>query len=126
MTGPKVPMGHQPSRSVAESRPRSSIGGNYVSMHGHRGHSASVDGSTESDLGFATPAARRTTLDKSSVGKGVPLTPGLARRQSGGVGAPLSATPGSRVSTGLDHKKSLTAMGPPERRRGLSDVGETF
>ncbi|KAI9711578.1 MAG: NADH:ubiquinone oxidoreductase [Bogoriella megaspora] len=102
------------------SRPRSSISGNYATIHGgySHSHSQSISGIDDKDVGLSTPNSRRTTFDKSMTGTiGIPTPSGIPRRQSG-IGG------GRRSSTGLSHVVGEGEMAPPERRRKLSGVGE--
>ncbi|KAK4561408.1 NADH:ubiquinone oxidoreductase [Recurvomyces mirabilis] len=135
--------------SSSVSRPRSSMGGTYATIHGTpRSHrpSASVSElrrlagggeSEDSSLGtFAFPVTtsgnRRTTLER---GSGLPpATPGTSgRRQSGQLQPQLQLQQPSlktlrRTSTGLQAAKE-GEMRPPQRppsRRKMSDVGETY
>ena len=130
VSGARTPLGHYASSTQSESRrPRSSIGGNYASVHGGHGHSASVSRlsyhSNNSPLHFEDSTAeekdsgdvltptpsRRTTFGKET---GIP-TPG--KRSSGLAGRRISSGPGAGD------------MGPPLEKRGgrkLSGVGETF
>jgi predicted nucleic acid-binding Zn-ribbon protein len=126
------------------TRPRSSIGGAYATIHGTpRSHrpSASVSElrrlANESEDGISSPStARRTTLDRSSV---LPA-PGFAavggRRESIGAIPTLAAGKGlRRTSTGLnggrggdgdgEMRPPAAGMRPPSRRK-MSDVGETY
>ena len=115
-TSTRTPLGHYPP----VSRPRSSISGNYAAVQGGQshGHSQSISGIDEKDLGFATPNARRTTFDKSVTGgSGIPTPSGIPRRQSG-MG-------GRRSSTGLSHLMGEGDVVPPARVRKLSGVGES-
>ncbi|KAI9776266.1 MAG: NADH:ubiquinone oxidoreductase [Geoglossum umbratile] len=127
ISGSRTPLGHYSSSAAADSRrPRSSIGGNYASIHGH---SASVSGIEEKDLGFSTPTSRRSTINKSDLaqGSGIPTPSGIPKRQSGGpIGFGLVMTPGARrTSSGLGLRDIEGDMGPPIRRK-LSGVGETY
>ncbi|KAF4556028.1 putative nuclear distribution protein nudE [Elsinoe fawcettii] len=115
MGGARTPLG-----TYLPSRPRSSIGGNYSSVHGARhGASSSISESrTETDSNLSTPTGRRTTLDKS----GIP-TPS-SRRQSGGL-APSAV--GRRASQTFALAQKEGSMAPPlERPRKASGLGETF
>ena len=135
ISGTRTPLGHYASSSTSQSesrRPRSSVGGSYVSTHGGHGHSASVsrlsnygssqaqqytDEEESSEVLTPTPS-RRTTLEKGG-SSGIPsLSTANAKRVSG-VGA------GRRISSGQGGD-----MGPPTTRgtatRKLSGVGETF
>ncbi|KAK3676941.1 NADH:ubiquinone oxidoreductase [Recurvomyces mirabilis] len=134
------------------SRPRSSMGGTYATVHGNpRSHrpSASVSelrrlaggGSEDSGLGnFGFPVAttsgnRRTTLERGSgVGTSSLSALGTRRRQSGQLQPQQlqlqqpSLKTLRRMSTGLQGPKE-GEMRPPQRppsRRKMSDVGETY
>ncbi|KAH0544887.1 hypothetical protein FGG08_000967 [Glutinoglossum americanum] len=127
VSGSRTPLGHYSSSAVADSRrPRSSVGGSYASMHGH---SASVNGIEEKDLGFSTPTSRRSTINKSDLlqGSAIPTPSGIPKRQSGGgPGFGLAMTPSARrTSSGLGLRDVEGEMGPPVRRK-LSGVGETY
>lgn len=118
------------SASTNGPRPRSSVGGNYATIHGSRGHrpSSSVSGirslhglygssqASEENDAAATPTSRRTTLDKSAL----PTPTALPRRQNGGAAVQKSLS--SRKSTGFGDGE----MRPPPSRRKMSDVGETY
>ncbi|KAI9723253.1 MAG: hypothetical protein M1812_001135 [Candelaria pacifica] len=133
----RTPQGHYSNHTISSNnnaerrRPRSSIGGSYAAMHGH-GHSASVSAIEERDLGFSTPTPRRTTLDKDALAQGsaIPTPTALAKRQSGGASAGgfgLAKTTNSRrTHSALGFREGERSMAPPERRRKLSGVGETF
>jgi NUDE protein, C-terminal conserved region len=127
ISGSRTPLGYYSSGTTADSRrPRSSIGGSYASIHGH---SASVSGVEEKDLGFSTPTSRRSTINKSDLaqGSGIPTPSGIPKRQSGGpIGFGLAMTPGARrTSSGVGLRDAEGDMGPPTRRK-LSGVGETY
>ncbi|GAB7354693.1 hypothetical protein MBLNU459_g5114t1 [Dothideomycetes sp. NU459] len=113
--GARTPLGHYSSQSI--SRPRSSLGGNYAPMQkrGH-GHSMSVSETHEAEDNLATPSARRTTLDKTSI-----PTPTAAKRQSGGFSQSVNGS--RRPSLASSHSYQDGSMPPP---RKLSGVGETF
>ncbi|KAI9799946.1 MAG: hypothetical protein M1825_004317 [Sarcosagium campestre] len=130
MTGARTPLGHYSNSSTADGRrPRSSMGGNYNATTGHN-HSASVSVLEERDLGFTTPTARRSTLNKDDLilGSNIPTPSGIPKRQSGGGASGIPSLPpsmttkvGRRTSSG-----TLRAdMAPPDRRRRLSGVGES-
>ncbi|KAF2221697.1 NUDE protein [Elsinoe ampelina] len=115
MGGARTPLG-----SFLPSRPRSSIGGNYSSVHGVRhGASSSISESrTETESNLSTPTGRRTTLDKSAI-----PTPS-SRRQSGGLNNPAV---GRRASQTFALSQKDGSMAPPlERPRKASGLGETF
>jgi hypothetical protein len=86
----------------------------------------SGEGADSGDDGGITPTARRTTLDKSALGSGIPM-PG-ARRQSAGLVRRQSGV--GSVGSG-DGGGSQGEMLPPsskarrERKTGV-DIGETF
>lgn len=127
ISGARTPLGHYASTSQSETRrPRSSIGGSYLSTHGD-GHSASVsrlsnygsqnqfqDEEGSNEVLTPTPS-RRITLEKS--GSAIPSLASASARRTGGLGA------GRRISSGQGGD-----MGPPTMRgsRKLSGVGETF
>ena len=132
LSGARTPLGHYSTASTtAESRrPRSSISGSYSTAHGHS-HAASVSGIEEKDDRFSTPTPRRSLIGKLDLveGSGIPTPTGIPRRQSGGAllksyGTPMAST--RRTSSGMGHKDTEGEMGPPERRRKLSGVGETY
>ncbi|KAI9822999.1 MAG: NADH:ubiquinone oxidoreductase [Thelocarpon impressellum] len=134
LSGARTPLGHHAAgASTADARrPRSSVGGSYASVHGHghgHGHSASVGGFEDQDDHYSTPTPRRSLLSKSDLeGSGIPTPSGLPRRQSGGAilkgfGQPMASS--RRTSSGMTHRDTEGEMGPPERRRKLSGVGET-
>ena len=130
ISGARNPQGYYASSTASSetrTRPRSSIGGSYASMHGH-GHSASVsrlsnynieEGPDGGDVLTPTPS-RRTTLSKE--GSNIPMPGSIKRRQSGtgpGLGRRISSGPGAGD------------MGPPLERtrpgaKKLSGVGETY
>ncbi|KAI9762228.1 MAG: acetyl-coenzyme-A carboxylase [Chaenotheca gracillima] len=138
MSGARTPLGHYSSSTVMDSRrPRSSIGGSYASTHGGGGHahSSSVSGSSgERDEFATTPTPRRTTLSKHDFGdrggSAIPTPAALSRRQSGGLGTSsvrrTSSGTAMREQLGEREKEREREMGPPERRRKLSGVGETY
>lgn len=115
MGGARTPLG--PNFPPSASRPRSSLGGSHTPMQrrGH-GHSMSVSGMLDGEDVQATPLARRTTLDKTSL----PVPPS-AKRQSGGVFS--SSVNGRRPSLASSHSYHDGSMPPP---RKLSGVGETY
>ncbi|KXL47082.1 hypothetical protein M433DRAFT_64689 [Acidomyces richmondensis BFW] len=121
--------------AAAAGRPRSSLSGNYASVHSApRSHrpSASVSETfrqtvTESgdamagSIAPATPACR-TTMERVSA---LPTPSGLPRRQSGGIQQPKTIR--QRTSTGFGSEGgSGGEMRPPPSRRKMSDVGETY
>jgi len=123
------------STTARAARPRSSISGNYATVHSTpRSHrpSASVSETlhqtaTESGdvtavgIAPATPA-RRTTMERMSA---LPTPSGLPRRQSGGIQQPKTIR--QRTSTGFGSEVgSGGEMRPPPSRRKMSDVGETY
>ncbi|KAF2834541.1 hypothetical protein M501DRAFT_1000176 [Patellaria atrata CBS 101060] len=118
MSGARTPLGHYSSASVSERRPRSSMNGALAASHGHTNSmsisAASGTSSNEDGDGFRTPYARRPSMVKD--GTGIPTPSGIPRRQSGGV-------IGRRTSAGVIQESD---MGPPQRGRKLSEVGETY
>ncbi|KAI9780800.1 MAG: NADH:ubiquinone oxidoreductase [Peltula sp. TS41687] len=144
ITGTRTPLSHYSTSIVSGEarRPRSSIGGSYAAVHGHHAHShsSSVSGLEEKPFAFATPPPRRSTLNKADAhlvgGSGIPTPSGLSKRQSGALrpAAEPPATTGMAITprlrkttsqgvfaTGPDRDRE---MGPPERRKKLSGVGE--
>lgn len=125
---------HRPeSRSAVRTpgRPRSSMAGNYATIHGTpRSHrpSASISelrrtAAESEDSALTSTPSRRTTIDKT----GLP-TPFGSRRQSGGVHVTpvVGRMTGRRTSTGVGSLLGDGEMKPPPLRRKMSDVGETF
>lgn len=113
MSGARTPLGNYPTSGPGEiRRPRSSMGGNFASAHGH---SASISGIDEKDVSdFSTPYARRTsTFDKGATS--IPTPSALPRRQSGGLARRTSSGFGDGDAAQLER-----------RSRKLSEVGETF
>ncbi|KAI9852254.1 MAG: NADH:ubiquinone oxidoreductase [Thelocarpon superellum] len=134
LSGARTPLGHFASNGPALEgrRPRSSVSGSYAAMHGH-GHAASVDGVEERDERFSTPTPRRSLIGKADLAgeSGIPTPSGIPRRQSGGgaafkpFGGPM--TPGvRRPSSSMQLRDVDEDMAPPERRKKLSGVGETY
>lgn len=126
ISGARTPLGHYSSSTINESRrPRSSVGGSYASLSGHA-HSASVNNISENNSELSTPVPRRIAFTKSDLagGSAIPTPTGLKKRQSAGTGLPM--TPGARrVSSGPLHRDEGD-MPPPERRKKLTAVGETY
>ena len=120
MSGARTPLGHYPSNSERIPRPRSSIGGNFSSAHGHSSSVHRLSGyglehsPDTSEVTTPTPA-RRTTLSKEGMSS-IPM-PSPARRQS----ATGTGNTNRRVSSG-----TVGDMAPPERKKKLSGVGETY
>jgi hypothetical protein len=135
MSGARTPLGSHfpPGTGTAMARPRSSISGQY--SHGHSGsvstvHTATTSATKTSDDtdsnsgGFATPVARRTTLDGKGFGAtGIPTPSGIPRRQSGGLTTGLRRT--SSVGIGNEDMPPPPSRGGVRERR-LSEVGETY
>ncbi|KAI9874426.1 MAG: NADH:ubiquinone oxidoreductase [Pleopsidium flavum] len=122
----RTPLGHYSSSTMNESRrPRSSVGGNYASLHGH-GHSASVNNIPGKDSELSTPVQRRLAFNKTDLagGSAIPTPTGLKKRQSAGTG--LSTTPGARRISSGPLLREDGDMPPPGRRTKLSGVGETY
>lgn len=113
MGGARTPLSHNFPPSI--SRPRSSLGGSHSSMHKRgQSYSTNTSGTREVEDVPATPSARRTTLDKSSL-----PTPS-AVRASGGFSQSVN---GRRPSLASSHSYHDGSMPPPRR---LSGVGETY
>lgn len=123
-TGPPPSLGHFASHTIAsDRRPRSSMTGNYASLHATNRHvhsrSASVTEVEEPEMPV-TPSARRTTIDKSSI-----PTPGTAARRQSGQVVSHGGTVGRRTSTNFTSPAKGMASTTPRRPR-VSGVGETF
>ncbi|KAK2772033.1 NADH:ubiquinone oxidoreductase [Onygenales sp. PD_12] len=117
LNGSRTPVGHYSTNPTTESRrPRSSLS-NYS-------HSLNMSHIDEND-DITTPTPRRSTFNKGDhEGSGIP-TPGFKKRESGGTTNPPSMLPAPRrISSGLDRREG--DMGPPERKKKLSEVGETY
>ena len=119
---PRTPGPHYPTvaERTAASRPRSSVGGSYHTVHGGgHAHSASVG-----RIGAWGGAGVEDSPETDT------LTPTPSRRSiAGGSAIPVPAA--GRRESGLARRTSSGAggggtMGPPDRRRRLSEVGETF
>lgn len=119
ISGTRTPLGHYTINPASESRrPRSSL-----SNYGGHGHSMSVSHIEEKESEFSTPTPRRSTIHKNELGSTNLTTPtGLKKRQSG-----VSLIPGSsrRISSGPLQREDGD-MAPPERKKKLSGVGETY
>ena len=120
ISGARTPLGHYPTNAERIARPRSSVGGSYSATHGH---SASVNrlsnyGLNESpEADVITPTPNRRTAAREC---GSTLPKPNVRRQSGsGLGLGL----GRRTSSGPGIAGD---MAPPERKKKLSGVGETY
>lgn len=138
MTGARTPLGYYSTATMGDGRrPRSSVGGSYASVHGHsHSHSMSVSGIDEKPFGYSTPTPRRSTLSQrdAQAVTGIPTPSGLSKRLSGGS-TRLGGDLGSAMGTPRLRKTSSQAifspsdrdlgMGPPERKKRLSGVGET-
>ncbi|MCJ1364667.1 NADH:ubiquinone oxidoreductase [Acarospora aff. strigata] len=127
ISGARTPLGHYATSTTNESRrPRSSVGGSYASLHGH-GHSASVSNIDGKDSKISTPGLRPATFNKNDLAglSAIPTPTGLKKRQSGGTGLPLPAAGMRRISSSLHHRDD-GEMPPPERRKKLSGVGESY
>lgn len=113
--GARTPLGHYSMNPTTESRrPRSSLSnyGNHSMSH--------ID---EGDGDLTTPTPRRSTYNKNDfAGTAIPTPSGLKKRPSqtgvSGIAGPR------RISSGLDRRDG--EMAPPERRKKLSGVGETY
>ncbi|KAK2762605.1 NADH:ubiquinone oxidoreductase [Arachnomyces sp. PD_36] len=113
--GARTPLGHYSTNPTTESRrPRSSMSNynNNLSM-------SHID----EDGDLTTPTPRRSTYNKNDfAGSGIPTPSGLKKRPSesgvSGIAGPR------RISSGLDRREG--EMAPPERRKKLSGVGETY
>lgn len=95
----------------------------YSSVHGHSRSTSRLSnyGFEESPSGdeeVSTPTPSfRTSISGKEVGTAIPMP---SRRRSG---AGTGAGAGRRTSAGLD---KIGDMGPPERRKPLKDIGETY
>ena len=117
----KTPMGHYPTQAERIARPRSSMG--YGSVHGHSrstsrlsnyGLEESPDGDDE--VSTPTPSFRASISGGKEVGSAIPMP---SKRLSGaGMGGA-----GRRTSSGLEKQGE---MGPPQSRKPLKDIGETY
>ncbi|PGH13092.1 hypothetical protein AJ80_06464 [Polytolypa hystricis UAMH7299] len=118
MQGTRTPIGHYSTNPTTESRrPRSSLS-NY-------NHSANMSHIDEHETDISTPTPRRSTFNKGDYQSGIPTPGSSTKRQSGGVGGVGSMIPAPRrISSGLDRRDG--DMGPPERKKKLSGVGETY
>ena len=133
-TGARTPLGHHSTGMAGElRRPRSSIGGSYSSVHGHAHNLSFRVGSIEEKPSpYSTPTPRRTTLTRFEPKQttGIPTPSAMSKRQSGGsrLAEPgFALTPSHRkAGTEATHPEREGEMGPPERRRRLSGVGETY
>ena len=124
---PRTPGPHYPTAAerTAASRPRSSIGGSYHTVHGGgHAHSASVGRISTWGGAGGIGAGMEDSPEADAI------TPTPSRRSiAGGSAIPMLATakresmPGRRTSSGAG---GGGPMGPPERRRKLSEVGETY
>lgn len=113
--GARTPLGHYSTNPTTESRrPKSSL-----SSYNHYGmsHIDEVDG----DL--TTPTPRRSTFNKHDfAGTAIP-TPSSLRKRPSESGVSSIAGP-RRISSGLDRRDGN--MPPPERKKKLSELGETY
>ena len=118
ISGTRTPLGHYPTNAERIARPRSSIGGSYSAAHSHTGSmkrlsNYGVNESPESDA--VTPTPSRRVVSKES-GTTLPMPSG--RRQSGtGLGSSRRTSVGPGI---------VGDMPPPERKKKLSGVGETY
>jgi hypothetical protein len=118
----RTPLGHYSTNPTTESRrPRSSLS-SYA-----QGHGASNMTYIDEDSDIPTPTSRRGTLDQlDALRSSIPTPSGLKKRPSGGIGG-LSGIPAPRkISSGLDRQPPPGERGPPERKKKLSDLGETY
>lgn len=113
--GARTPLGHYSMNPTTESRrPRSSLS-NY-NNHGM----SHID---EADGDLTTPTPRRSTYNKNDfAGTAIP-TPGRLRKRPSESGVSYIAGP-RRISTGLDRREGN--MPPPDRKKKLSELGETY
>lgn len=113
--GARTPLGHYSTNPTTESRrPRSSLS-NY------NNHSMSHIDEGDSDL--TTPTPRRSTYNKNEfAGSAIP-TPGSLRKRPSESGVSSIAGP-RRISSGLGRREG--DMPPPDRKKKLSELGETY
>ena len=114
--GARTPLGHYSMNPTTESRrPRSSLSTYNNPGMGH------ID---EGDDNLTTPTPRRSTFNKNDfAGSAIPTPSGLKKRPSdAGMGSSIAAP--RRISSGLDRRDG--DMAPPERKKKLSGVGETY
>lgn len=116
----RTPLGHYPTQAERTQRPRSSIGGSYASSHGH---SASVsrlsnykveENLDDEEVTTPTPSSRSFHSVGVPVQSGIPMP----SKRSSGAGMVFPR----RISSGPEKSE----MGPPERRKLLNDIGETY
>ncbi|PGH13387.1 hypothetical protein AJ79_03666 [Helicocarpus griseus UAMH5409] len=113
----RTPLGHYSTNPTTESRrPRSSL-----SNYSHSVNMSHIDENED----ITTPTPRRSTFNKGEYPtSGIPTPGGLKKRESGGTGNPPSMLPAPRrISSGLDRQGE---MGPPERKKKIGDVGESY
>ncbi len=128
--GARTPLSQYTSTTTntAPSRPRSSIGGTYATVHGTpRSHrpSASI-----SELKFRARESEDPSSPErpSALSQSVMGTPYAAgRRQSAGIPTPKTvAKRPSTVGGVVKEDAGAGTMRPPPSRRKMSDVGETY
>jgi hypothetical protein len=116
----RTPLGHYSTNPATESRrPRSSLS-SYAHSHGPSSSMSYI----EEDSDITTPTPRRGTLDNEGMRSSIPTPGSLKKRPSGSIG--LSGIAATRRSSSAVDKQSQEARGPAERRKKLSDLGETF
>lgn len=123
--GSRTPVGDYAgtSNTGPPARPRSSIAGNYATVHGvSRTHrpSASITelrrkAAESEDAGGGSPG-RRGTIGRSGV---------TATHRQSGIGLPQPKTLSKRTSIGFGASTDAGAMRPPPKRP-QSDLGETY
>ena len=120
----RTPLGHYPTNAERVARPRSSVGGSYTAVHGHSGSVSrlsnyGLDESPDNGEDVTTPTPTpsfRNSISGKEVGSAIPMP---SKRMSGaGMGGG-----GRRISSGLEKAGD---MGPPERRKPLKGIGETY
>lgn len=116
----RTPLGHYSTNPTTESRrPRSSMS-SYTQSHGPSSSMSYI----EEDSDITTPTPRRGTLDQDAMRSSIPTPGGLKKRPSGSISVSGLPTP-RRISSGVD-KQSQETRGSPDRKKKLSDLGETF
>ena len=122
----RTPLGHYPSNSERIARPSSSVGGSYSATHRHSSsvsrmsnHGPEESSNRDDDEEVLTPTPTfRASISGKEIGSAIPMP---SKRTSGaGMGA---SGIGRRTSSGLDR---MGDMLPPERRKPLKGIGETY
>ncbi|KAN0082297.1 NUDE protein, C-terminal conserved region domain containing protein [Elaphomyces granulatus] len=115
----RTPLGHYSTTPTAESRrPRSSLSSYAGLSHTPSSSMSYID----EDSDITTPTPRRSTIGRDDSSRSSIPTPAALKKRPSGIGSGIPAP--RKISSGLDRQES--ERGPPDRKKKLSDLGETY